>query len=321
MNADVYILIIDGEAAVLNSFADVFSKEGYQVLKAGSWQEALPQIKAQKFNVVIADVCLPDISCREMAETIREENRYAFVITTAGFSDIELARESIQYGAHDYLSKPFDPVDIVVSMRKIVEKQRLQSDSKQLFDTIKVLALALDARDHYTHGHSEQVTEYALMIAGEMMLAKEELDKIRDAGILHDIGKIGIPDAILLKPGRLTEEEYNEIKKHPEIGKKILEPVDCLADKIPLIYHHHERFDGKGYPCGLRGEEIPLGARILTVADAYQAMTSDRPYRKALPVYIAVEELIIGKDKQFDARIVDVFLRVLKRKGVDCARR
>ncbi|MDD5746826.1 MAG: HD-GYP domain-containing protein, partial [Candidatus Omnitrophica bacterium] len=232
-------------------------------------------------------------------------------------SDIELAMESIRNGAHDYMTKPFDPADVTVLLRKIVEKQRLQSDNIQLFDTIKVLALALDARDHYTHGHSQQVTDYSVAIAREMGLSAEDIDRIRDAGILHDIGKIGIPDAILLKPGRLTAEEYACIKKHPEIGKTILEPVACLADKIPLIYHHHERVDGKGYPVGLEGDAIPLGARILAVADAYQAMTSDRPYRLALPIQTAMAELEINKGKQFDEKIVDVFIRVLKRMGMD----
>ncbi len=315
MKDQVSILIIDDEPDLLDSFSEIFIKEGYQVTKARNWAFSLPYLKSQKFNVVIADVRLPDIGTQEMIEKIRDFNKYAFVITTAGFSDIEIAMESIQRGAHDYLSKPFDSSDVVVFMRKLVEKQKLQSDNIQLFDTIKVLALALDARDHYTHGHSQQVTEYGVMIGQEMGLSVEEIEKIRDAGILHDIGKIGIPDAILLKPGRLTEYEYEQIKKHPSIAKDILEPVSCLEDKIPLIYHHHERYDGKGYPEGLQAEDIPLGARILAVADSYQAMTSDRPYRNALPVSTAVRELEVNKGKQFDSKIVDVFLRVLKRLG------
>ncbi len=317
MKDSTYILVVDDEQGVLDSFSEIFVQEGYQVTKAKNWFEAEQHIKAQQYNIVIADVRLPDIGYSEMIETIKEENKYAYIITSADFADIDAAIESLQHGAHDYMSKPFDPSDIVTTMRKIVEKQRLQADNLQLFDTIKVLALALDARDHYTHGHSQQVTEYAVDIAREMGLSFKEIDIIRDAGVLHDIGKIGIPDAILLKPGRLTEEEYAEIKKHPVIGKKILEPVNCLADKIPLIYHHHERIDGKGYPEGLEGDNIPLGARILAVADAYQAMTSDRPYRKALPSLIAIEELKRYKGRQFDPDIVDAFLRVLKRMGKD----
>ncbi len=315
MKDNVSIMIIEQDSEVLDSFAQLFIDEGYQVTKAMSWFEAKSHIKMKPFNIIITDVRLNDISYQEMIEKIREENKYAFIITTAGFSDIELAMESIQLGAHDYMSKPFDPSDTIVLIRKLIEKQRLQSDNIQLFDTIKVLALALDARDSYTHSHSQEVTDYAVSIAREMGLSVKEIETIRDAGVLHDIGKIGIPDSVLLKPGRLTDEEYEMIKKHPEIGKSILEPVKCLAEKIPLIYHHHERIDGKGYPAGLAGDDIPLGARILAVADSYQAMTSDRPYRKALSMQVAISELEKFKGRQFDSKIVDVFLRILKRMG------
>ncbi|MFH1061611.1 MAG: HD domain-containing phosphohydrolase [Candidatus Omnitrophota bacterium] len=315
MKDNVSIMVIDQNSETLDSLAKLFVDEGYQVTKAMSWFEAKSYIKMKPFNIIIADVKLSDISYQEMIEKIREENKYAFIITTAGFSDIELAIESIQLGAHDYMSKPYDPADTLVLIRKLIEKQRLQSDNIQLFDTIKVLALALDARDNYTHNHSQEVTEYAVSIAREMGLSVKEIEIIRDAGVLHDIGKIGIPDSVLLKPGRLTDEEYDMIKKHPQIGKSILEPVQCLADKIPLIYHHHERIDGTGYPQGLSGEDIPLGARILAIADSYQAMTSDRPYRKALSMQIAISELEKFRGRQFDSKIVDVFLRVLKRMG------
>ncbi len=315
MKDNVSIMVIDSDSATLDLLAELFIDEGYQVTKAMSWFEAKSSIKMKPFNIIIADVKLSDISYREMIEKIREENKYALIITTAGFSDIELAMESIQYGAHDYMSKPFDPSDTIVLIRKMVEKQHLQSDNIQLFDTIKVLALALDARDSYTHNHSQEVTQYAVAIAREMGLTVKEIELIKDAGLLHDIGKIGIADAVLLKPGRLTDEEYNQIKKHPAIGKSILEPVNCLADKIPLIYHHHERVDGTGYPEGLSGDDIPLGARILAVADSYQAMTSDRPYRKALSMQVAIGELEKFRGRQFDSKIVDVFLRILKRMG------
>ncbi len=317
MSESTYILVVDDEPAILDSFSNTFAQEGYQVFKANNWGEAAVLIKKQQFNIIIADVRLPDIELQRMIEEIKIENKYAYIITSAGFADIDAAMKSLQHGAHDYMSKPFDPSDIVTTMRRIVDKQRLQADNLQLFDTIKVLALALDARDHYTHGHSQEVTEYAVEIAREIGLSFKEIDIIRDAGILHDIGKIGIADAVLLKPGKLTDEEYAEIKKHPVIGKKILEPVKCLADKIPLIYHHHERFDGTGYPDGLAGDNIPLGARILAVADSYQAMTSTRPYRKALPTLVAIAELIRFKARQFDPIIVDAFLRVLRRIGRD----
>ena len=313
MSEDTYILIIDDEESVLGEFENTFVKEGYEVKKASTWQDAVCQLKELSFNVVIADVNMPDINYKDMIAAIKKENKSIYVITTTGYSDIERAMDSINAGAQDYISKPFDSVDLVSSMRKVVEKQHLQNDNMQLIETIKALATALDARDHYTHGHSQEVTDYAVAIATDLMLPKEEIERIRDAGLLHDIGKIGISDAVLLKPGRLTDEEFMVIRQHPEIGKKILAPVRSLQDKIPLIYHHHERYDGGGYPEGLKGDEIPLGARILAVADAYQAMTSDRPYRKALPQEVAINELEKGKDKQFEAKMVDVFVSILKK--------
>ncbi len=313
MVKDTHILVIDQEKGVLDSFGDVFTREGYKVAKAQDWSAASEHLKSQKFNVVIAEVSLADINYIEMIEGIRSENKYACIITTAGFSDIDTARDSLKRGADDYISKPFDPRDVLVSIRRMVEKQDLEVDNIQLLDTIKVLALALDARDHYTHGHSQEVTDISVKIAKKMNLSFDYIQRLRDAGMLHDIGKIGVSDAILLKPAALTIDEYNTIKKHPEIAKKILEPVSSLADKIPLIYHHHERFDGDGYPEGLKGENIPVGARILAVADAYQAMTSNRPYRNALTQAVAIEELIVNKGKQFDPQIVDVFLEILER--------
>jgi HD-GYP domain-containing protein (c-di-GMP phosphodiesterase class II) len=149
-----------------------------------------------------------------------------------------------------------------------------------------------------------------------MGLSFKEVDDLRDAGLLHDIGKIGIPDAILLKPGRLTEAEFLKIKEHPAIGKKILEPVVSLADKVPLIFHHHERFDGKGYPTGLAGENIPLRARIIAVADAFDAMTSDRPYRTAMAFPEGLAELQRNKNTQFDARVVDAFVSAHKKQKI-----
>ena len=309
--ADIYLLLIDDEPSMLTAFQDALASLDYQISTAVTWAEAQQQLALQRYNLVISDIRLEGVDCQEMLRKVRNDQRYAFIVTTASYADIDTAIDSLHHGADDYLSKPFDARDLAVHVRKLVDKQRLQSVNRQLLDTIKVLAMALDARDHYTHGHSAQVTEYSIAIAQRMGLSFKEIDDLRDAGLLHDIGKIGISDAILLKPGRLTEAEYLKIKEHPAIGKKILEPVASLADKVPLIYHHHERFDGKGYPLGLKGTTIPLGARILAVADSYQAMTSDRPYRNALPLSVAIEELVKNKATQFDPQIVDVFVAYL----------
>ena len=195
-----------------------------------------------------------------------------------------------------------------------IENARLFESLEEIYlDVITALASAIDARDSYTHGHSHRVTEYAVLIAEEMGLDPEEVDIIRNASILHDVGKIGIKEEILKKPGKLTEEETLEMQYHPFIGTRILQPVKLLEPVLPLVYHHQEKYDGSGYPEGLKGEEIPLGARIIGVCDAFEAMTSDRPYRKALSVEKAMAELRNESGRQFDPEVVDVFFRLAER--------
>ena len=183
--------------------------------------------------------------------------------------------------------------------------------------TIRALAEAIDAKDAYTRGHSERVAVYSSRLGHEMGLRKELIERIYFAGLLHDVGKIGIPDAIITKPSRLNYEEYEEIKKHPEIGAKILEPVEFLHSIVPCVRHHHEWFDGSqsGYPSRLAGDQIPLPSRVIVVTDTVEAMTSDRPYRKALPIDVVVTELHKYSGSQFDPVVVDAFLKLLEDEG------
>lgn len=183
--------------------------------------------------------------------------------------------------------------------------------------TIRALAEAVDAKDAYTRGHSERVGVYASRIAREMTMRKEMIERVYIAGLLHDVGKIGIPDAIITKPARLSEDEYEQIKQHPAIGAKILEPVEFLRNIVPCVRHHHEWFDGstRGYPDRLRGDQIPLPSRVILVADTVEAMTSDRPYRKGMPIESVVRELHKYSGSQFDPTVVEAFLRLLEREG------
>jgi len=205
---------------------------------------------------------------------------------------------------------------------KVRERTRqLDDKNKDLrtayIQTIRALAEAIDAKDSYTRGHSERVAVYASRIARQMGLQRDLIERVYFAGLLHDVGKIGIPDAIITKPARLTAEEYEEIKKHPEIGAKILEPVEFLQNITPCVRHHHEWFDGSsnGYPLRLAGDKIPLPSRVILVADTVEAMTSDRPYRNALPIEAVVDELHKFSGSQFDPTIVSAFLRLLEDEG------
>jgi putative nucleotidyltransferase with HDIG domain len=204
-------------------------------------------------------------------------------------------------------------VDITNQAAVAIENADMYKRLEETFwSTIRSLAEAIDAKDSYTRGHSDRVAEYAEALARRLKLKEDMLSAIRCAGYLHDTGKIGIPDAILLKPGKLNDDEYCQIMKHPILSHKIIEPVEFPYDVKPLVRHHHERMDGSGYPDGLTGNDIPLGARIIGIADAYEAMTSDRPYRKALTQSDAIAELKRCAGTQFDADLVEAFIEVLK---------
>lgn len=179
-------------------------------------------------------------------------------------------------------------------------------------NTVFALSSAVDARDAYTAGHSERVSKIALLIGEKMLLTEQELNELELAALFHDIGKIGIPDAVLNKAEKLNNDEYNYIKRHPEIGVNILKNIDFIKAEIPIILHHHERYDGKGYPAGISKEEIPLGSRIIAVADTYDAMTSDRPYRSGLSNDVAITEIINNQNTQFDKTVVNAFLEIIR---------
>jgi response regulator RpfG family c-di-GMP phosphodiesterase len=218
-------------------------------------------------------------------------------------------------------SSPFSHIDleivnVLASQAGIsIENVNLYQDIRgNYLKTVLAFALAVEAKDHYTHGHSENVMKYTVVLAKHLGLPDQEIENVKYAGLLHDIGKIGISEFILNKPARLTQNEFDEIKKHPALGAKIIADVPFLQPLVPLVLHHHEFFDGSGYPDGIGGEEIPFGARILSVADVFEAMTSTRPYRKALSPDVAVKTLVDGKGKQFDPVLVDAFMDVLKLK-------
>ena len=215
-----------------------------------------------------------------------------------------------------YTNYDLDTALTVTAYTSMAVKNRfLYDDLRQSFlETVRSLIQAIEAKDKYTSGHSRMVTKYSLSIGRYLKLSAKDMEMIKFCGLLHDIGKIGISESILGKPSPLTKREYELIKRHPVIGEQIVRQINFLKDGLPLIRHHHERYDGKGYPDGLSGDNIPLLARILSVADAFDAMTSDRPYRKAMSVKDAIRELIKGKGTQFDPKIVDVFCRILEEK-------
>jgi putative nucleotidyltransferase with HDIG domain len=220
-------------------------------------------------------------------------------------------------GRDSFSNLDLEIINVLSSQASIaIENVRLYHNIRDNYlKTIRAFALAVEAKDEYTHGHSENVMKYSMLLANRMKLPSHELELVKYAGLLHDIGKIGISEIILNKANRLTVEEFNEIKRHPELGAKIIADVPFLKALVPLVLYHHEFYNGEGYPSGISGEDIPFGARILSVADAYEAMTSNRPYRKALSQDIAISILEKERGQQFDPKIVDAFLEVIQSIG------
>ncbi|MCK9595122.1 MAG: HD domain-containing protein [Candidatus Omnitrophica bacterium] len=293
----------------------------------------------------------PDSEGVRLTKSLREINPECIIVGVLDKDDPELAKRAGSMGIYEFISRPFNWEKIFFIIRKAVElhailaaqrkgnailkeqnnslqkqnillAKRIEESTKNLarlyedlrstyMRTIRALAQAIDARDHYTHSHSENVAKYAVAIARNMGLSIKENELIRDAAALHDLGKIGISDSILLKPGGLTPEEWETIRKHPETGAQILEPLTFLSDVIELVRQHHEHFNGSGYPKGLQGDNIHIGARIIHLADAYEAMTSARSYRKVpLSPEQAIAEVERNAGIQFDPDVVDAFLSI-----------
>ncbi|MCK4511540.1 HD domain-containing protein, partial [bacterium] len=281
-----------------------------------------------------SDIHMPGMSGVDLLRQIKLQNRDLAVILVTGAPDIDAALEAMRLGAYDHLSKPLNLAALEMTVDRALEKKRLieenreyqhnlesmvkertkqlsaaNEDLRRLFTgSIKALAQALEAKDEYTQGHSARVAEESVNIARYLSLSDAEVQRVWLAGYLHDIGKIGIRETVLNKPGKLDEEEWDLIQQHPVVAGKILGPIPELSDIIDIIVHHHERYDGSGYPDGLDGSSIPLGARILSVADAYDALTSRRPYREALASEEAYRILEAAAGTQFDPVIARAFL-------------
>jgi putative two-component system response regulator len=323
------ILVVDDEPAIRRLLATALSSEGYRCLEAANSNEAIDMLGSNSFGLILLDNKMPGRPGIELLPEIRKAHPDTLVVMATATTDIDVAVECIRRGAYDYITKPLNLHEIKVSVRRAFEKRRLElenRDYRQNLETrvaqqagkiralslsaITALVTALEAKDEYTSGHSQRVAEIAAAIAMQMNLPQNIIDHVHLAGLVHDIGKIGVRESVLNKPDRLTPEELQHARRHPEIGENILLPIGGDEGIQKVVRAHHERYDGTGYPDGLKGDEIPLGARILAVSDAYEAMTSERPYRSPLSNEAARAELGRGKGTQFDPSVVDAFLGI-----------
>ncbi len=324
------ILIVDDEDAIRNLFVEALEELGYRCEVAGNGLEALEKFyRVKDFDVVLLDIQMPKLNGIETLKKLKTYSPDLSIIMVSASRDIENVRAALKEGAYDYIFKPFHVTDVDTVIRRAIERSNLIKANKDYqknlekkvieqteelvraySGTLEAMILALDLREHETGYHSYRVTEYAINLGKYMSLSDQELSVIAKGALLHDIGKIGVPDHILLKPDKLTEEEWEHMRKHAEFGYELLKRIDFLEASARIVHTHHERYDGQGYPSGLSGDEIPLGARIFSVVDALDAMTSRRTYRKAIPFEDAVRKITEASGSQFDPEVVEVFVQI-----------
>lgn len=313
------VLIVDDDDLVRETLRFVLEDVGYEVCSASQAIDALALLEREPIDIVLSDIFMPGMNGFDLLKQIRQRAPQVPVILITGFGNVEMARQALQEGASDFITKPYNISEIPILIERNLTRHTIQSHQTRHMEkevqqayrsTLEALLAALDVRDTETEGHSERVAAYTMAIASRLKLDPSEVPHIERGALLHDIGKIGVPDSILYKPGPLTPEEWEIMKQHPVLGYRMCMKIEMLRSAAPIVLHHHERWDGKGYPYGLMGEEIPLGARIFAIADTLDAMTSDRPYRKALSFAQAREEIARCAETQFDPALVEVFLTI-----------
>ena len=321
------IIVVDDEIGIIDSLSIFLKRSGYEFTGVTDPLKAIEMVKNEHFDLMILDFIMTPIHGDQVVEEIRKFNKELYILLLTGHKDLAPPLDTIRrLDIQGYCEKSdkFDQLLLLIEsgIKAISQMNLIKKINTELKDTyeklersymesIQTIRYTVEAKDAYTRGHSDRVSEYSVLIGKHMGLSEEDLKTLRIGGLFHDVGKIGVPDSILLKPGKLTDDEYSEIKNHPTIGAHILSTATIFRDLIPIVKHHHERYDGNGYPSRLKGEEIPFLARITAVADTFDAMTSKRTYRDSLPLDVVKEEIEKCKGTQFDPEIADAFLDIL----------
>ncbi len=331
-----HILVVDDEEAIREVVTTLLESQGFSCTAASNGKVALQYLNGQSPDLVLSDMVMPEMDGMKLLQWIRSHDKDVPVIMVTAMHDLSTALEAIRRGAYDYILKPFEKDQLFLSVRRalehrrlLVENRRYQQELEELVedrtaqlrgaldqleqsydDTLEALGGALDLRDAETEGHCKRVTVFSLAICKALQVEPKHLPEIARGAFLHDIGKMAIPDSILRKPGPLTPDEQEVMRTHCAIGHEMLSRVPFLRGVAGIVLAHQERYDGTGYPRGLKGEEIPLGARIFAVADTLDAMTSDRPYRSALSLEQAKAEIRRCAGTQFDPKIAEAFLSI-----------
>ena len=321
------IIVVDDEIGIIDSLSIFLKRSGYEFTGVTDPLEAIEKVRNEHFDLMLLDFIMTPIHGDQVVEEIRKFNKELYILLLTGHKDLAPPLDTIRrLDIQGYCEKSdkFDQLLLLIEsgIKAISQMNLIKDINNELKDTydrlersymesIQTLRYTVEAKDSYTRGHSDRVSEYSVLISKYMGLSESDLNTLRIGGLFHDVGKIGIPDSILLKTEKLTDDEYSEIKNHPTIGAHILSTATIFQDLIPIVKHHHEKYDGTGYPGKLKGEEIPFFARIAAVADTFDAMTSKRSYRDPLSLDIVKAEIERCKGSQFDPKIADVFLDIL----------
>jgi len=310
------ILVIDDEDVIRGLVMEILDAAGYAVTGADSAERALRLLERNEYDLVVSDVIMPGLSGLELLESVRARHASLPVVLVTGAGTYDTLSQALTRGAAGLVTKPFAHAELQTAVSDALDRAsrtRQELRERLLAPTLaSALANAIEARDSYLHGHCERLASLAVRIAELLELPQEEIETIRLGAILHDIGKIGIPDRVLLKPAALDDEERRIVETHPEIGDKLLEPLDLLASARPIVRHHHERWDGFGYPDRIAGTDIPLGARIVAVADSVEVMSARQLYRQPRTPEQIVTELTGLRGAQWDPDVVDIVLGLIE---------
>lgn len=322
------IIGVDDENGILDSLRVLLENSNYEFVGITDPVEAIEKVRQEHFDLMLLDFMMTPLHGDEVVEEIRKFNKELYILLLTGHKDLAPPLETIKrLDIQGYCEKSdkFDQLLLLIesglkSVKQMDEIKRINeelSDSKEqleqaYLDMVQTLRSAVEAKDTYTRGHSDRVAEYSVLIGEKLGLPEDQIKTLKIGGLFHDIGKIGIPDSILLKPGKLTDDEYSEIKNHPSIGAHILGSAKTFQDIVPIVKHHHEKYDGNGYPSRMKGEEIPYLARIAAVADTFDAMTSRRSYRDAIDLQKVKDEIKRCEGTQFDPQIAEAFLDILE---------
>ncbi len=326
-NSKYKIIAVDDEAGIIDSLSVFLRRSGYTLTGLTDPMEAIELLKKEHYDLLILDFIMTPLHGDQVVEEIRKFDKDLYILLLTGHKDLAPPLETIRrLDIQGYCEKgdKFDQLLLLIEsgLKSIAQMNEIKRINVELSDTydklekaylesIQTLRYTVEAKDTYTRGHSDRVSEYSILIGKKLGLSDADLKTLEIGGLFHDIGKIGVPDSIIQKTERLTDDEYSQIKNHPSIGAHILSNATIFKDIIPIVKHHHERYDGHGYPSQLKGEDIPYLARIATIADSFDAMTSKRTYRDSLPIEVVKEEFAKNRGTQFDPELTDVFLDIL----------